>query len=97
VDGGLEASIIHVDGFGNLVTNVTSELGELGVTPGSKITLTIGTKMFRVPYVRSFSAVPVGELLALVAGGGYLEISVNQGNAQKLLEINRDEKMHIAT
>jgi S-adenosylmethionine hydrolase len=49
-----------------------------------------------VPYVKSFSAVPVGELLALVAGGGYLEISVNQGNAHKLLEINRDEKMHIA-
>jgi S-adenosylmethionine hydrolase len=97
VDGGLEASIIHVDGFGNLVTNVTyDELGELRITSGSKITLTIGTKMFRVPYVRSFSAVQVGELLALVAGGGYLEISVNQGNAQKLLEINRDEKMHIA-
>lgn len=97
VDGGLEASIIHVDGFGNLVTNVTyDELSELGVTSGSEITITIRTKRFRVPYVRSFSAVPVGELLALVAGGGYLEISVNQGNAHKLLEINRDEKMHIA-
>jgi hypothetical protein len=97
LDGGLEASIIHIDGFGNLVTNVTyDELGELGVTSGSEITITIGTKRFRVSYVRSFSAVPVGKLLALVAGGGYLEISVNQGNAQKLLEINRDEKMYIA-
>jgi S-adenosylmethionine hydrolase len=97
VDGGLEASVIHVDGFGNLVTNVTyDELVELGVTSGSEITLIIGSKRFKVPYVRSFSAVPVGELLALVAGGGYLEISVNQGNAYKLLEINRDEKMHIA-
>jgi S-adenosylmethionine hydrolase len=97
VDGGLDASIIHVDGFGNLVTNVTyDELGELGVASGSEITLTIGTKMFKVPYVRSFSTVPVGELLALVAGGGYLEISVNQGNAHKLIEINRDEKMYIA-
>ncbi len=62
----------------------------------SEITLTLGTKRFKVPYVRSFSAVPVGELLALVAGEGYLEISVNQGNAHKLLEINRDEKMHLA-
>jgi len=97
LNGALEASIIHIDGFGNLVTNVTyDELFQLGIAPGSMITITTEARKIRVPYVRSFSAVQVGELLALVAGGGYLEISVNQGNAHKLLEINRDEKIRVA-
>ena len=96
LDGGLEASVIHIDSFGNLVTNITyEELGELGVSPGSEITLALGSKSFKVPLVRRFSAVPVGRLLALVAGGGYLEISINQGNAHKVLGIRRDEKVRI--
>jgi S-adenosylmethionine hydrolase len=96
IDGGLKVSVIHVDGFGNLVSNVTyKELVELGIAPGSKITIAVGNRSFTVPYVRNFSAVPIGELLALVAGGGYLEFSVNQGNAQKVLGVNRDEKLHI--
>jgi len=96
VNRGLEASIIHIDSFGNLITNVTIEtLDELKLISGSKITLNVKANTFTIPYVRSFSAVPVGEPLALVAGGGYLEISVNMGNAQKTLGVNRDEKIHL--
>ena len=98
LDGVIKASVIHIDSFGNLITNITYEmLEELRITIGSQMTLTVGDKTFKVPYVRSFSAVPVGELLALVAGGGYLEISVNMGNAQNKLSINRDEKIRLIT
>jgi S-adenosyl-L-methionine hydrolase (adenosine-forming) len=97
IDDELEASVIHVDSFGNLVTNVTNDvLNELGASPGSEITLLIGDKKFSIPYVRSFSAVSVGELLALVAGGGYMEISVNQGNAQKVLGVKRDGRIRMS-
>jgi len=92
-DEGVEATIIHVDGFGNMVTNVTHELlDELAVGEGSVFDVEVSGKKFRLPYVRRFSAVPNGELLLLVAGGGYMEFAVNQGNAQDRLGIGKGEK-----
>lgn len=92
----LEARVIHVDGFGNLVTNITSEVLEgIGARDGCVFAVTIHGREYRVPYVRHFSAVPKGELLALVAGGGYLELSVNMGDAHEYLGVGRGEKVNL--
>ncbi len=91
-NGRAEAMVVHVDGFGNLVTNVTSgALTQMGVKEGDILVVEAGVRSFRLPYVRSFSAVPRGELLALVAGGDFLELSVNMGNAAERLGIKRGE------
>ena len=92
----IEATIIHVDGFGNMVTNVTYEvLDRLGVKGDSVFDVEVSGENYRLPYVRRFSAVPDGELLILVAGGGYMEFAVNQGNAQERLGIGKGEKVRI--
>jgi S-adenosylmethionine hydrolase len=96
VGDGVEATVIHVDGFGNLVTNITYDLlDELGVREGCNLRVEAGGEELEIPYVRSFSSVKVGELLALVAGGGYLEISVNQGSARERLGISRGVRLFI--
>jgi hypothetical protein len=88
--GRIDAKVIHVDGFGNLVTNVTYEsLENAGVKLGSTLQVQVGDKTYEMPLVRNFSAVPVGDLLLLVAGGGYLEISVNQGDASARLGVGK--------
>lgn len=90
----IEATVIHVDGFGNLVTNLTYNLLEdIGVREGCIFRVNLRGRELEIPYVRSFSSVRVGELLALVAGGGYLEISVNQGSAKERLGISRGERL----
>lgn len=82
--GSIDSTIIKVDAFGNLVTCITYEdLGAAGIDVGSLLNVRIGGAAYRMPLVRTFSSVPVGELLLLVAGGGYLEISVNQGSASE--------------
>ena len=92
----MEASIIHVDGFGNVVTNVTyDDLDKMNINPGDKLKLTVEDRSYLLPYARRFSAVPKGEALFLVAGGGYLEISVNQGNASKMLELSEGKTVKI--
>ena len=91
-----EASIIHIDGFGNMVTNVTyDELAEMGAGEGSRFQVEFQNQKMELPYVRRFSAVPVGELLLLVAGGGYMEVSVNQGNAAKKLGYKKGDKIKL--
>jgi S-adenosylmethionine hydrolase len=57
--------------------------------------LTIDDTVYKVPYVRRFSAVKEGELLLLVAGGGYLEISINQGNAAEHVGLSKGAKISI--
>jgi S-adenosylmethionine hydrolase len=96
IDKVIEATIIHVDSFGNLVTNVTYEdLERMGISPENRLRLTVREKAYVLPYVRRFSAVPKGEPLMLVAGGGYLEISVNQGDASKYLSLSRGKRLKI--
>ena len=93
----VEATVIHVDGFGNLVTNVTYEVLErIGAVDESSFEVEVSGKKYTLPYVRRFSAVPEGELLLLVAGGGYLEFAVNQGNARERLGIEKGDSVLIA-
>jgi len=51
-DGVVEATVIHVDGFGNLVTNVTYEVLEgLGAAEGSKFNVRISEKEFTLSLI----------------------------------------------
>ncbi len=97
VEGGaVEATVIHVDGFGNVVTNVTYDaLERMGVSENSEMQVIYPEGERVLPYVRSFSAVPRGGLLLLVAGGGYLELAVNQGNAQEVTGLKKGDKLSL--
>ena len=90
----IEATVIHVDGFGNVVTNVTYEVLEaVGVKEGSELSLRFSGVQQVLPYVRSFSEVPSGGLLLLVAGGGYLEVAVNQGDAHEATGLRKGDRI----
>ena len=90
----VDTTVIHVDGFGNMVTSVTYEvLKKLGIRDSGKFKVLVSDREFELPYVRRFSAVRPGELLLLVAGGGYMEFAVNQGNAHERLGFGAGEKI----
>jgi S-adenosylmethionine hydrolase len=89
----VHAQVIHVDGFGNLVTNVTYEtLEKIGASGDARFKVTVRGRELDLPYAKRFSAVPEGEPLLLVAGGGYLEISVNQGSAAEHLRLGKGDE-----
>jgi len=90
----VHAQVIHVDGFGNLVTNVTYEtLEKIGASGDARFKVVVRGRELDLPYARRFSAVPEGEPLLLVAGGGYLEISVNQGSAAEYLGLGKGDEV----
>jgi len=77
----LEGEVIHVDRFGNLITNIKARLLE-----GRSIeTIGIGGKRLK-GMVRSYFDIPKEKIGALVGSSGFLEIATNQGNAQRLLK-----------
>jgi len=92
----VEANVIHVDGFGNVVTNVTGDVLEgIDARIGGVFAVNVHGREYMVPYARHFSAVPKGGLLMLVAGGGYLELAINQGDAREHLGVERRDKVYL--
>jgi hypothetical protein len=75
--------ILHVDGFGNVVTNIAEkDIEGIGVSQGSS--LKVDGLQGRLRFCKTYGEVEVGEPLALIGSHGFLEISVNQGDASKI-------------
>lgn len=84
-DGAIVGHIIHVDRFGNVVTDLTP--GDLSRLPGEPIFEIAGRTIVGLS---SHYAERSG-LLALVGSAGYIEIATNEGNAARELRIAMDD------
>ena len=87
-DGSLDGQVVHVDHFGNLVTNIRAY--QLPAKPR----ICIGSHIIdRVS--ANYSDVAAGSLLAIIGSTGNLEISINRGNAAKQLYASVSTKVCI--
>lgn len=94
--GRVEGQIISVDRFGNLITNITREYIK-GLKPNQKekeIEMVIGRKKI-IGLSNTYTDVSVGKPLILFGSTGFLEVSVNRGNAQKYFKVKRNTKIRI--
>lgn len=88
-DGLFTGHILHIDTFGNLITNIKSD----NLTQaGEEITITIGKQ--RIQRLNTTYAEGKG-LLALIGSSGYLEIAVNGGSACALLDAKVGDELTI--
>jgi S-adenosylmethionine hydrolase len=79
---GLHGQVIGTDGpFGNLVTNVPAEtFAKLGYKLGDRVPVTIAGIPYTLPFVKTFSDVPLGEGLLYIDSRGRLSVGIDQGN-----------------
>lgn len=81
-DGTLYGAVVHVDRYGNLVTNLPGDLalrlGDLEVE---------GTSVG--PVRETYASVPTGHVVALIGSAGLIEISVRDGDAAASLGATR--------
>ena len=74
-DGSLLGKVIFIDPFGNLITNISSDMVDF--QPGDVLDF----QNVRVLFHKSYGFCRKGEPLALIGSHGFLEIAVNWGNA----------------
>jgi len=80
--------ILHIDGFGNVVTNVASaDLKREKVEFGNRVKLETNNITREMLFCKAYSDVALGELLATLGGHGFLELAVNQGDAAKVMGV----------
>ena len=81
--------VLHIDGFGNIVSNIPEQLLELfGVSYGDAITVRIGDNNLNIQFCSAYGNVSTGSCLALIGSGNLLEVAVNQGSASKIFKVN---------
>ncbi len=86
---GVTGAVVHVDRFGNLVTNIPETWTSAGrVVVGGR---DLGAVR------RTYAEVAPGEALALVGSAGLLEISVRDGSAAAVLGLGRGADVLVKT
>ena len=91
-DGRIDARVIHIDRFGNCITNLTLDhLGEDALTSAK---LRIGDREIS-SFRRFFSERdgPEDELFCLFGSAGFLEIAVRNSSAAKVLNAERGDRV----
>ncbi len=74
--------ILKIDRFGNIITNF--HVDDFPQIERRDFAMNVGAKSTSV-LVRSYSEAAPGELFVVIGSSGYLEVSVNQGSAAKML------------
>jgi S-adenosylmethionine hydrolase len=94
---GLHGQVIGTDGpFGNLVLNVPSDtFAKLGYTLGDHVRLTIAGTEYTLPFVKTFSDVPVGDGLLYIDSRGRLSVGIDQGNFAKVHHVTPPAALEI--
>lgn len=87
--GQLVGEVLHVDAYGNLVTNIPASR----LPPRFRVY--VGQAVISEAPHPHYMAVAPGALLALVGSSGLLEVSVREDSAEDLLGVHRGERVRV--
>jgi hypothetical protein len=77
--------VVHIDDFGNVVTNIPSEMVEFN--PGEHIKIQVGGKEIKALFGLTFCDVPLGDYVCFIGSAGLVELSKNQMSAASDLNV----------
>jgi S-adenosyl-L-methionine hydrolase (adenosine-forming) len=97
-DKGLGGEVLALDGpYGNLVTNIdANDFLKLGYQRGEKIKVTIAGHEIEMPFVKTFSDVPLKQPLLFLDSRGRVSFAVNQGSFAATYGVEPPQPVFIA-
>jgi S-adenosyl-L-methionine hydrolase (adenosine-forming) len=89
----IRGSVIHVDHFGNLITNITGdELTAERIEAGPRVRV---GKHEAVRFLTHFAEAGPNELFAYFGSAGFLELAVNRQSAARMVEARRGMEVEV--
>ncbi|ABG60211.1 SAM hydrolase/SAM-dependent halogenase family protein [Cytophaga hutchinsonii] len=85
--------VVHVDNYGNLITNITREMFDR-VHEGRPYSVLFSREQVEV-ISTSYNSVESGECVAVFNSSGNLEVAICHGNAAELLGLQYDSQVQI--
>ncbi|MFW9826924.1 MAG: S-adenosyl-l-methionine hydroxide adenosyltransferase family protein [Candidatus Thorarchaeota archaeon] len=94
----IKSTIQYIDSFGNAITTIPMiknkiKDSELTLKNDSKISLVNRKKIYQGIYTSHFSSVKVDSILFLTGSTGFLEISINRGNASERIGLRVEDNI----
>ncbi|SMO63976.1 SAM hydrolase/SAM-dependent halogenase family protein [Gracilimonas mengyeensis] len=90
---GLQGWVVHIDRFGNLITNISDDLLDEHLKD-HQLKIYVGNTMLD-KIVNTFADVEDGEPAAYIGSSGMLEIGINKGNAARMLSVDKGAQISI--
>jgi len=88
----LSGRVVYIDNFGNIITNIEGSKLLNKKKFDEEVKITLGNRKHKLRLVKSYGFAKNGEPLITVGSNGFIEISINQGNAAKDLGVKKGEK-----
>ena len=94
-EGVLVGEVLHVDNFGNIITNISSkEAARISVT--GIVNVELPKQKMTLKFCKAYSEAKRREALALIGSQGYFEIAVNQGCAAEKFNVKAGDKVTVS-
>ena len=95
-NGEIRGEIVAIDHFGNLITNIDSELltASLHAGPEKKIQIKFRSNIIN-DLSETYGSVRSNTPLALIGSRGYLEIAINEGNAAQFFKAKKKDCVRV--
>ncbi|HKJ30356.1 MAG TPA: SAM hydroxide adenosyltransferase, partial [Balneolales bacterium] len=90
---GIQGWIVHIDRYGNLITNISEELLQK-YTHDHEMKIFIGNTIIH-GMDTTFGSVTEGEPAAIIGSSGMVEIVVNKGDAEEMLGVKKGAPISI--
>jgi S-adenosylmethionine hydrolase len=95
-NGGIKATVLWIDSFGNVQFNVAPEdLAGLDLGPGDDVALSVGMASHRVPWGVSYGSVDEGDAVLHVDSHGQIALAVRGGRADEAFPIGVGDSLVI--
>jgi S-adenosylmethionine hydrolase len=93
--GMLIGEVLHVDSFGNIITNIgekeTAQLHTKDV-----VNVEFSNQKLKLKLCKTYDEAKPQEPIALIGSHNYLELAINQGNAAEKFKVNVGDKIKVS-
>ncbi len=86
---GLWGEVLHIDGFGNIITNVKEE----NLTNGKLLNVKLPKVSLKIKFAKKYGEADPQKPIILVGSHGFVEIALNQGNAAAKFHVKTGDKI----
>jgi S-adenosyl-L-methionine hydrolase (adenosine-forming) len=93
--GAISGEVLHVDGFGNIITNIHAR--DLHEFSQGMLEVEFPSCKLELKLMKIYAEAKPREYLALIGSHSYLEIATNQGNAAVALQVKAGTRITLST
>jgi S-adenosyl-L-methionine hydrolase (adenosine-forming) len=90
-NGSLIGEVLHIDGFGNLITNISSR----EIAQSKRANIKLQNLSQNLAFGKTYAQAKPQQPLVLIGSHGFLEIAVNQGNAAAKFHVAVGDRIEV--